>query len=111
MTSPDPVPPLVAPFALMVTTEGRTSLATWGTWHTEAVGWPLFALVFCPVAVAPAADGLEVDDGELIAFAITPPITPPTTAQAAQAAITKFLVLWPRSPGGRSCVDVIPTTP
>jgi hypothetical protein len=109
MTSPDPVPLPVAPDALIVTTEGSTSLATWDTSHTVSVGW--LVLVFCPVVVAP--DELGVD-GELIAFAITPPITPPTTAQTAQAAITRFLVLWPRF-GFCACagplVDVIPHHP
>src|SRR5215469_4193160 len=118
MTSPDPVPAPPAPLALMVTTEGSTSLATCVTWHTAALGWLPPVLVLCPVTGVVAAV-FVVDAGELIALAITPPITPPTTAQAAQAAIRTVLGLFqipgrpvprPSSGAGAFC-DVIPTSP
>src|SRR5215472_16586585 len=115
MTSPDPVPAPPAPLALMVTTEGSTSLATCVAWHTAPLGWLPPVLVLCPVTGVVAA-ALVVDAGESSALAITPPITPPTTAQAAQAAITPVLgrifarpVPRPSSGAGAFC-DVIPTS-
>jgi hypothetical protein len=75
MTSPDPVPPPPpAPLALMVTTEGSTSLATCVTWHTAPLGWLPPVPESYPVTGVVAAV-FVLDDGELIALAMTPPIT------------------------------------
>ena len=82
MISPEPVPAPLAPLAPIVTTDGRIRCATCVTWQ-EAVVDPVLADWGTPVAVVDAAP--EDDEGELIAFAITPPTTPPTTAQPAQA--------------------------
>ncbi|HEX6448745.1 MAG TPA: hypothetical protein VF060_04710 [Trebonia sp.] len=76
--------------------------ATGVTGHDDCV-WPLV------LAGTPDADDEpdpdEDDDGELIAFAITPPITPPATAQPAQAINSQLPA--PR-PLPRAC-DVIGT--
>src|SRR5215469_1758145 len=87
----------------MVTTDGRTSLATCVTWQTAPVGWPEPVLSLCPGIVAAALDALD-DAGESIALAITPPITPPTTAQPAQAAMIQVVR---RRPRFEAPVDVI----
>src|SRR5215470_4272540 len=80
MISPEPVPAASPPFALIVTTDGRTFCATGATSHDDWV-WPL-VLAGMPDVTDEPDD--EDDDGELIAFAITPPTTPPATAQLAQ---------------------------
>jgi hypothetical protein len=54
--------------------------------------------------VVPDDEEPDDDEGELIAFAITPPTTPPATAQPAQAISSHDPA--PR-PLFRECVDVI----
>ena len=105
MISPDPVPAPLEPFALIVTTDGRTFCATCVTWQDEADDW-LPADVETPVVLP--EEELEDDEGELIAFAITPPTTPPTTAHPAQAISSQDPA--PR-PFLRACVDVIGIPP
>jgi hypothetical protein len=103
MISPDPVPAEVPPFALIVTTEGRTFCATGATSHDDWV-WPLVLAGMPDVTDEPDED----EEGELIAFAITPPTTPPATAQPAQAISSQL-------PGprllSRACVVICSPTP
>ena len=69
MISPEPVPLPPAPLAEMVTTDGRTWLATEVTAHTEAE----------LAAVLPADDAADDEFGEATAAPISPPPTPTTT--------------------------------
>jgi hypothetical protein len=78
MISPEPVPADEAPFALIVTTDGKTLSATCVTWQDS------FA---CPLATddVPADEPAdELDVWWLMMSATTPPTIPPATAQTAQ---------------------------
>jgi hypothetical protein len=79
MISPDPVPLPPFPLAEIVTTEGMTSFATETTLQTLTWADP----------ADPAELDVELGAGDaedFVAATITPPMTPPTTSAAPNAA-------------------------